>query len=56
MMLGCYVTFAHMYRALRECVIVDRSQETSELAVAELNICLDQLHEIASAVETKIEG
>ena len=50
-----YISFARLFMTLRECVVQDRSQEISEQAVADLNVCLDQLVARCRLIETKIE-
>ena len=52
----CYVGFARAFMTLRECWLPDRSQEISEQAVADLNVCLEQLVERCKMIETKIEA
>ena len=52
---GVFVGFARMFMSLRECVVVDRTQEISEQAVCDLNLCLDQLGERCSGLDARIE-
>jgi hypothetical protein len=51
----CYVCMSRMFMSFRECMVQDRNQEISEQAVADLNVCLDQLLERCRLVETKID-